>query len=281
VALPLGFAYRTPPPPAPTLGFVPAVGQVGTRVDLTVTGFHLLEDPEVRFAGVLCPSVEVVAGGTLRVAVPAGLPAGQDVVVEVREGGWYARAKGFRAQGTLAPGSVVLNEFLPDPGNALDANRDGTSSSGGDEFVELVNRLTVAVDLSGWSLSDAGAVRHVFPNPTTIPPGGALVVFGGGTPIYFAPPHANGHAQSATTGTLSLNNTSDSILLRSPSGEVHAQVGYVSADVTVGVSRNAPVDGQAQPVPASSADYVLHPAAARAAGALSPGLKADQTPFPW
>jgi hypothetical protein len=277
--LPGGYRYRPAPPPPPVVGFVPRVGQAGTRVDVVLSGFPYLDAPVVRFGGVAATVVQVLGAELLRVEVPPGVPVGRDVEVEVAQGGWRAATPGFRSQGSLAPGVVTINEFLADPGNALDGNRDGTPSSAGDEFVELVNRLTVAVDLSGWSLADASAVRHVFPNPTSIPAGGSLVVFGGGTPIFFALPHASGHAQSATTGTLSLNNTSDAIVLRAVDGEVIAQVSYVSADVDSGVSCNAPLDGQALPVPAPGADYVLHPEALRAVGAISPGLKNDQTPF--
>ncbi|MGB0992736.1 MAG: lamin tail domain-containing protein, partial [Akkermansiaceae bacterium] len=43
-----------------------------------------------------------------------------------------------------------------------------------EEFIELHNLFSVDVDLSNWSL--AGAVDYQFPNGTTIPAGGYLVI---------------------------------------------------------------------------------------------------------
>ena len=47
--------------------------------------------------------------------------------------------------------SVIINEFLADPGRGIigDSNQDGVSSST-DEFVELFNAGDNDVDLSGW-----------------------------------------------------------------------------------------------------------------------------------
>ncbi|NJN55242.1 MAG: hypothetical protein HC804_11060, partial [Anaerolineae bacterium] len=61
-----------------------------------------------------------------------------------------------------------------------------------------------ALDISGWTLSDAGSVRHTFPANTIIPDGCAILVFGGGTPTGG---FGNAIVQTASTGTLSLNNT--------------------------------------------------------------------------
>lgn len=280
---PGAFTYLPSPPPTPVLTCLPPVGAYvvgsgGTRIDLTVRHFPPLSAPAVAFGGVPALEVQVLAADRLRVEVPDGLPGGNVLTVTLGEGNASASAPFFH-QGTVNPGEVLINEFLPDPGT-LDANRDGTLSSGGDEFVELVNHRGVAVDLTGFTLSDATAVRHTFPNPTSVPPGGSIVVFGGGNPTYFAERHASGHAQLSATGTLGLNNSADAVILRDPAGAIVAQASYANADVAPGRSRTALVDGRVPPVPATSADYRFHDTAPGAAGPISPGLKADGTAFP-
>lgn len=279
--LPGGFTYLAAPPTLPTMSFAPGVGVPGTLVDLTVATFAALASPSVTIGGVACTSVTVLDATRVRVQVPSGVTLGLPAAVVLSQGGASVTAQGFFVQGPIAAGGLVINEFLPDPGTGLDANRDGTASTAGDEFVEIVNRSTTdPVDLTGWTLSDAAGVRHQFPNPTTLPAGGALVVFGGGTPMFFAPAHASGHAQSATSGSLALNNTgSESIILRSPSGTLVAQVDYVQADVTTGRSRNATTDGGSQSTPSGSAAFSLHDLVTGAVGNVSPGVKVGGSGF--
>jgi hypothetical protein len=284
VTLPGGFTYDPPPIPPPVLTFEPGVGSYvvgvgGTRIDLTVGSFAPLVAPQVTFAGVPVASLVVLSTTRVRVEVPAGLPTGQTVPIVLAQGLGQAIATGFVSQGTLPPGTFTINEFLASPGT-LDANRDGTLSTSGDELVELVNRTAAPVDLTGWTLSDSAAVRHTFPNPTTVPAGGSIVIFGSGNPTYFAPRHASGQAQVAGTGDLGLNNTSDTITLRDPAATVIAQTSYVSADVTAGKSRNASTDGGSLPLPAASVDYSLHDAVPGAVGAASPGTRVSGMSFP-
>ncbi|MBI5149481.1 MAG: lamin tail domain-containing protein, partial [Candidatus Omnitrophica bacterium] len=120
---------------------------------------------------------------------------------------------------------VVINEFLADPamGLAGDANKDGVRSASQDEFVEILNYGFSPVDLTGWSLADASAVRHVFPSATELLPYQYLVVFGGGAPqldgIFW---------QLASTGALSLNNTNETIFLRDTDAYPVDQIHYGS-----------------------------------------------------
>ena len=62
------------------------------------------------------------------------------------------------------PGAILLNEFLPHPG------------PGEQEFIEIINRSGVYVDLSGWQLDDApgGSKPYVMYPGTVIGPGGLL-----------------------------------------------------------------------------------------------------------
>jgi beta-lactamase superfamily II metal-dependent hydrolase len=106
----------------------------------------------------------------------------------------------FNITATPTPGKVILNEIL--------ANEPGASTDG--EFVELVNVGTLSIDISGWTLSDATSVRHTFPAGTVLGGGKALVVFGGAAGI---PPGTPG-AGVASTGTLSLNNSGDTVTVK-------------------------------------------------------------------
>lgn len=104
---------------------------------------------------------------------------------------------------------ILINEVLADPSAIFgDANGDGVISTTQDEFVELVNTGSDPVSLTGWTLSDLIQVRHVFANPTTIAGLGFFVVFGGGSPQGFA------DATTASSGSLGLNNTGDTITLQ-------------------------------------------------------------------
>ncbi|MFN0202013.1 MAG: lamin tail domain-containing protein [Bacteroidia bacterium] len=73
------------------------------------------------------------------------------------------------AQCTTSFRDVVINEITPDPGNY-----DGQ----GAEWTELYNQTTTAVDVSHWVLTD-GEEIIVFPNATTIPANGYLLIYNG------------------------------------------------------------------------------------------------------
>jgi hypothetical protein len=107
---------------------------------------------------------------------------------------------------TKAPHTVVINEFLPKPGE--DWNRDGNRDYN-DEFVELYNTGTVAVDIGGWMLDDnfhGGSRRFVIPGGTWIGPKEYLVFFRSQTRI-------------------ALNDGGDEIWLLAPDGtKVNGQV---------------------------------------------------------
>lgn len=104
---------------------------------------------------------------------------------------------------------ILINEVLFNPGG-LDADGDGTASATGDEFVELVNTDGLPVSLNGWALNDALSTRHLFDSSATVPGLGFLVVFG----------------SAASTGTLALNNTGDTVSLLDPSLIVRDQLLY-------------------------------------------------------
>jgi len=77
---------------------------------------------------------------------------------------------------TPPPPVVYLNEVLPAPA-AVDWDEDGTADSL-DEWIELYNAGTTAVDLGGWLLDDGvdDTVPYLIPEGTVLEPG-AFVVF--------------------------------------------------------------------------------------------------------
>ncbi len=122
---------------------------------------------------------------------------------------------------------LVINEILANPRNAagvqLDSNQDGIHNVFDDEFIEFLNTSTNLLDLSGLWLADANTNlrRHVF-SPVLLPPGGSIVVFGGGSLLEFSNPPA----QTASGGGLSLNNDAETLSLFSPLTSLVLQVSY-------------------------------------------------------
>lgn len=112
------------------------------------------------------------------------------------------------AAGANAHAFVVINEVLADPPSGLagDANGDGVGSTTQDEFIELYNNDASNADVSGWSIRDAVQTRHMFAASTVIPAHSFLVIFGGGSPNL---PGVDWRV--ASTGTLSLNNTNETV----------------------------------------------------------------------
>ncbi|MCK5581364.1 MAG: lamin tail domain-containing protein [Candidatus Omnitrophica bacterium] len=111
---------------------------------------------------------------------------------------------------TQAHAVILLTEILADPATDLagDANADGTTSFSQDEFVELFNNSNQIVDLAGWSIADAVKTRHIFEADTSLNPFAVVVVFGGG-----APELNDVQWQTASTGSLGLNNSKDTVSL--------------------------------------------------------------------
>lgn len=118
---------------------------------------------------------------------------------------------------------LVINEILADPasGESGDANGDGTRDFSEDEFVEIYNNGSSAIDVSGFQLEDGAGTRHVVPAGTSLDPGVALVVFGGGTPTGIP-----GVVQTASDGALGLNNGGDTVTLLDGSGGTIASYSY-------------------------------------------------------
>lgn len=87
------------------------------------------------------------------------------------------------------PSALIINEVLYDPGpdSRGDANGDGNRDAYEDEFIEFVNTGGLPLNAGGLTIYDEqafeqGTPRHLIPDNTIIPPRGALLVFGGGSP---------------------------------------------------------------------------------------------------
>jgi hypothetical protein len=119
--------------------------------------------------------------------------------------------------GYSASAQLIINEILYDPpsGIAGDANGDGTREPTEDGFIEFINNSATNLDVSGYMIYDfeiatsTRTLRHTVPTGTIIPPNGAFVVFGGGTPNG----SFGGAVVIADTGTagLSMNNSGERI----------------------------------------------------------------------
>ena len=173
------------------------------------------------------------------------------------------------------PSGLVINEILYDP--ALDAdgdaNGDGTRDGSQDEFVEIVNSGTSAVDLGGFVLEDATSfdsddatfVRHRFPIGTVLEPGQAIVVFGGGTPTGS---FGSSLVQTASGGSLGLNNGGDTVTL-ADAAVTSGSGGTVLASVTY--------DGTVQDesiarIPDLTGEFVAHSTNPQNPVLFSPGV---------
>lgn len=78
----------------------------------------------------------------------------------------------------LLLGGIAINEFLADPTGASSFDTDGSGAArGGDEYVELINTSTSAIDISGLELWDAGRDNwFTFPPGTVLQPGAVALV---------------------------------------------------------------------------------------------------------
>jgi hypothetical protein len=173
----------------------------------------------------------------------------------------------------------IVRDFLipgdsappPPPGNTVFVNEILANEPGSDpvgEFVEVVNAGTAAADLSGFTLADSVSARHTFAAGTTLGAGKAAVVFGGATAI----PAGLAGAVAASTGTLGLSNSGDTVTLRDAAGASVDSFTYGSSlSGTDGVSMNRSPDAS------SGSGFVLH--TSLSSSSSSPGAHADGSGF--
>ncbi len=118
------------------------------------------------------------------------------------------------------PAGVIISEILANPasGTPGDANGDGERHGYRDEFVELGNTGPDTARLDGCRLGDDDTPLNRmfgFPDGTMLPPGGFLVLFGGGSLKDFP------EAAFTDDGRIGdgLSNSGDTVVFLSPDGE--------------------------------------------------------------
>lgn len=169
---------------------------------------------------------------------------------------------------------IILNEICYDPSNnglEGDTNGDGTYAQSEDEFLEFVNLSSQEVDMSGYMVFDtealnSGEPRHTFPAGSLVPAGGAIVVFGGGSP---SGSFGGAVIQTSTTGNMNLNNAGDIMTLTDPNGEavISFDIEPLSNNPNESYTRNPDITG----------DFVQHGDVTDVL--FSPGTRLDGTPF--
>ncbi|MFY1828962.1 lamin tail domain-containing protein, partial [Myxococcus fulvus] len=232
-------------------------GALSSRSESTTTSHpdtidHTLVNTSV--AGAFVP-------GSLKVVRPAGIPDYSNVVSD-----HYPVISRYAFGGAPpATPTVLINEVLANEPSIT--NSDGSSTADPDyEFIELVNLGTAPADLSGWTLSDAVSVRHVFANGTVVPAGSAYVVFGGTRG--FSPGTQN--TVPASTGTLGLNNSSDSVFLRALDSSLVDDLSYTSTLDNLSINRSPDAQSGAPFVPHTQLNPALR---------SSPGRRANGGAF--
>lgn len=214
------------------------VGQVGVTV--TRTG-SLINDLAVTLA---TDDESEASIGTLTGVIPAGeesifLPAAidivddliadgsQEVVITASASGWLSGTAILIVTDDTDATSISITEILAyiPFGREGDANRDGDTNWFDDEFVEIVNNSGASTDLTGWTLHNSSEERHRFAPGTVLPIDCAMVVFGGGNLS-----NMGGSAifQTASSGSLGLNNWGDTVTLYNADGDLMASVTYGS-----------------------------------------------------
>ncbi len=164
----------------------------------------------------------------------------------------------------------VINEILADPDAVNgDANGDGVVDVVEDEFVEIVNATGDALNIGGWTLADGFELRHTFPAGTVVLDNCSIIVFGGGTPTG---DFGDAEAQVASTGSLGLNNTGDTVTLNDGAFDVASYTYDVEGGDNQSLTRDPDITG-GEPL-------VKHSEAAGSGGTLfSAGVMVDGSPF--
>ncbi|MEK6324788.1 MAG: lamin tail domain-containing protein [Acidobacteriota bacterium] len=257
--------------PNPVINSIsPTAAIVGSpEAPITITGSHFQAASQVRVDGSPIPTT-FQSEMTLNATIPASVtsvPGAHAVTVE-NPGPVISNSVTFTV---LA--AIGINEYLADPPDGLagDANGDGVRDSAQDEFIEVLNRTGVPVDVGGYSISDADSLRFTFPPDTIIPAGEVAVIFGGGT---LAGEYGNALVNGlAFTAALSLNNTSETITIKNASAVTIESVTYGTAEGNANQSINRNPDE-------SGIAFASHSSIAGSGGRLfSPGTRVNGSPF--
>ncbi len=242
--------------------------ECGTENDLCLAGVR----PGEKFCGLDCRATDSCPIGYECITV--GVEYRQCFPVE----GTCEQSSFRRAE----PGEIVINEVLPAPPAGVDVNGDGIASTRGDEFVELVSVANVPVDIGGFTISDRVQVRYSFPMGTVLPPGDAIVVFGGGDPTTFTADFGEAqvlsvHPNNPDGHGLALRDAGDEVIVRDPDLRLVAAMEYGDVRMVAPENRySLTLEPQV-----SGIVYVPFPEAPGSRGArFSPGRQSCGRAFP-
>ncbi|WP_461427821.1 Hint domain-containing protein [Gymnodinialimonas sp.] len=126
-------------------------------------------------------------------------------------------------------GGIVINEILVDPNGTINFDTDGNGTAAStDEYVELFNDSTSAIDISGLQLWDAGVGRwFTFPSGTILQPGAhAMVMSGVQTGGALPTGGPNDLFFDAGRGSPLINNGGDNVILYDPTNDAYIQATF-------------------------------------------------------
>ncbi|TNE50675.1 MAG: lamin tail domain-containing protein [Deltaproteobacteria bacterium] len=259
---------------------------------LCQTGLRCIEEQNGKTCWRECDPNKNVGGDPAQADKNPACSGGQGLCYPLEGGGGACEPTSTQPPKASPPaaGELTINEVLADPpsGQDGDANKDQTRHSYNDEFVEIVNVSTKALQLDGVTLGDStggGTVRYTFPQGSVLQPQKAVVVFGGGMTqdvnVNTGKPHPSfggalvytvvqGNASS--TNGLNLANSGRTLQLKDTQGKEIATFTY---------GDNSCLGNKDQSVtrsPDNTGTCALHKDTASGA-AFSPGTKTDGTAF--
>ncbi len=161
------------------------------------------------------------ASGLLSGRAPT-LPGRYPISFEVADGRGGLASQAFELRVLPRP-HLRISEVLadPPPGRAGDANGNGRRETYADEFVEILNADSVAIEMGGMLLGDAHKTSFIFPDHARIEPGQRIAVFGDRAPQGVGFFSAGGRIGNG------LDNLRDAVFLLSPdANDTLAQAAY-------------------------------------------------------
>jgi hypothetical protein len=201
---------------------VTAFGDVSVTFAEPVTGVaaaNLVVDGHAATA-VTCPSCAAGVGAGPWVFTGFGTPVANPYAVTLAAGAirdldGHAFA-GDTWQNFLSVPKIVLNELHYNPASSTDA----------EEFIELINADSVAIDVSGWRLAEFGSPGCTFPAATLLAPGAFLVCAKDPAALQAATGYLTPHSWGVND---SLSNGGEPVTLLNASGAVVDRVVYADS----------------------------------------------------